>query len=206
MILRLLRGRAPAERADEVAEVLGGAYVRAARRFPGLTSYAAGVRVEGALVHFVLATTWDSVDDVARQTAGRLDRPVVALPASAQTDAIDHFELVGEAVPLIIGPSEGVVRVARMVVRPGREEEFYATVRRGLEDPTHRGELLAYHLGRRVGQTHDVAAVSVWRSGDALGRLVARETGAPLWASELEALLERFEVEHFDAVGPSGPG
>jgi hypothetical protein len=159
--------------------------------------------VERDLVHFVLTSTWESVEDVARQTHGRLDRPVSPLLDFMEMEEVQHYELVGEAVPIIVGPAEGVVRVARMHVRPGNEDDFYAVVRRGLAGPAESGDLLAYHLGRRVlPEGHDVAAVSVWRSERALGRIVAPESGEPMWAADLRPLLDWFEVEHFDAIPP----
>jgi hypothetical protein len=148
----------------------------------------------------VIATTWDSLDDIARQTHGSIDRPARPLLEFMAAEGIEHYELVGAPFPVLVAPPDAVVRVARMAIRPHREEEFYAAVRDGLRDVGPSGNLLAYHLGRRAENGHRAAAVSVWRSVDALGQLVAPETGAPLWAQSLEPLIEAFTVEHYDRV------
>lgn len=204
MILRLLRAHAPVDRAEEVAAALGGPLLAASRGLPGLSSYASGLRVDPEATRFVIASTWDSLTDIGRQTHGRLEQAVVALPEFAVSEDIEHLELVGAPFAIHVAPPSAVLRLARMTVRAGREEEFYSIVRGRIEGLQVIGDLLAYHLGRRVEEDRHVAtAVSVWRSVDALGEWVEPATGEPLWGRELGPLLEEFEVEHFDAVlGP----
>lgn len=187
-----------------MSETLAGEFIASARAMEGLTSYAAGLRVDDDAARFVIATTWQGVSDVVRQTHGLLDQPARPLLDYMTGDGPEHYELVGEPVPIHVATPNAVVRVARMRIRQNREEEFYAAVRHGLADVQATGNLLAYHLGRRVEGEHVAAAVSVWRSVDALGRHVAPAAGAPLWAGSLEHLLDEFEVEHFDAVEVSG--
>ncbi len=200
LILRLFRGRAPADRARDVADALAGQFLDAARAMHGLTSYAAGLRADEDGAHFVVASTWDAVANVVRQTHGALDRPATPLLEFMEPEGAEHYELVGDPVPIIVGPPEAVVRVAHMAVRTDREEEFYRAVRQGLAEVGPTGDLLAYHLGRRVENGHEAAVVSVWRSVEALGRIVAPGRDAPLWPHALEPLIDRFRVEHFDLI------
>jgi hypothetical protein len=200
LILRLFRGRAPAERAGDVASALAGRFLDAARAMHGLSSYAAGLRVDGDTAQFVIASTWDAVDDVVRQTHGTLDQPATPLLDFMEPEGAEHYELVGDPVPIIVAPPAAVVRVAHMAIRTDREEEFYRAVRQGLAEVGPTGDLLAYHLGRRVENGHEAAVVSVWRSAEALGRVVAPGRDAPLWPHALEPLIDRFRVEHFDLI------
>lgn len=199
MILRLFRARAAVDDAAEVARYLRGPILEAARGMEGLLSVAAGMRVDSDAVRFILASTWVGVEAVVRQTGGDLGGPAAPLPDYITPDGSEHLELVTEPILAHIASPDAVIRIARMRVRADREEEFYAIVRRGLADREVRDDLLAYHLGRRVTDGHEAVAVSVWRSEDALGLLVP-EAGAPLWRTELEPVLESFEVEHFGAV------
>jgi quinol monooxygenase YgiN len=199
-VLRLFRGRADVERADEVAAALHGESLAAARTVPGLVSYAGGLRTDADAVRFVIVSTWDTPADLARQTSPTFDRAARPLAGYMLAERIDHYELVTEPAAVIVAAPEAIVRVATMEILHGSEDLFYSAVRRGLEDPTASGDLLAYYLGRRGSNRHDVAAVSVWRSAAALGKVVRPETGEPLWA-DLRPLIEDFEVEHYDA-GP----
>ncbi len=188
-----------------MSDALAGEFLASARAMRGLTRYAAGLRVDADAAHFVIATTWEEFGDVVRQTGGALFDSARPLLDFMATEDVEHYELVGDPVPIHVATPDAVVRVARMRVRANREEEFYAAVRAGLAGVQPSGGLLAYHLGRRVEDGHLAAAVSVWRSVHALGEVVATDSGSPLWADALRPLLDTFEVEHFDAVrvGPA---
>lgn len=165
----------------------------------GLSSYAGALRVDEDAARFVVMSTWDSFADLARRTHGALDEPATPLLDFMRVDGAEHYELVGEPFVVHVATPDAIVRVARMTVEPGREEEFYEIVRRGLVELHPSGNLLAYHLGRRVERVHVAAAVSVWRSAEAL-EAVAPDADQPLWAADLVPLLSQFDVEHFDAV------
>jgi quinol monooxygenase YgiN len=173
---------------------------------PGLTSYAAGFRVDGDETRWVVTSTWDTLDQLAHETGGHLSRPATPLLEHMTEDGAEHYELVSEPSTIHVATPEAVVRIARMTIDRGEEESFYAVVRRGLESIRARERLLAYHLGRRIEhERHVAAAVSVWRSSAALEEVVEPETGEPLWADEIRPLLTSFEVEHFDAILPARP-
>jgi quinol monooxygenase YgiN len=182
-----------------VAAALHGEFLEAARALPGLVSYAGGLRTDADAARFALVSTWDTPAHLARRTSPTFDRSAFPLGDYMQAERIDHYELVTDPVALIVAAPDAIVRVATMEVLRAGEDLFYSAVRRGLKDPTESGDLLAYYLGRRGSNRHDVAAVSVWRSAAALGKVVRPETGEPLWA-DLRPLIEDFEVEHYDAA------
>ncbi len=199
MILRLLVARGPSRDRDALADHLAGPYLDAGRRL-GLSSYAAGVRVDGPAVRFVIASTWERVEQLRAVLGEALDRPVAPLLPGMNAEEAEHFELVSNPVPVHPATAGAVLRLARMRVRPGREEEYYAVVRRGVTAGSRSGELLSYHVGRRVEGGHVAAAVSAWRTRSVLGDLVDEGVPRPLWGDELTPLLEQFTVEHFQAI------
>ena len=203
MILRLFVGSGSSSDRDDLAAHLEGPYLEAGRRL-GLSSYAAGVRVDGPVLRFVIASTWEHVEQLRAVLGDALDRPVAPLPPGLTAEPVEHFELVSNPVPVHPATAGAVLRLARMRVLPGREEEYYAVVRRGVTAGSQSGELLSYHLGRRVEGGHVAAAVSAWRSRSVLGDLVDEDVPRPLWGDELTPLLEQFTVEHFEAVRLAG--
>jgi hypothetical protein len=202
VILRLFVGSAPADARATVAAHLAGPYLEVGRD-AGLASYAAGVRTDGPAVRFLVASTWERVEPLREALQDALDRPLAPLLPGMAVELVEHFELVSDPVPVHAATADAVLRLARMVVKPGREEEFYGVVRRGVSEGSRRGDLLSYHLGRRVEGNHVAAAVSAWRSPSVLAELV-NDADRPLWGDELTPLLERFTVEHFEAVRLAG--
>lgn len=199
MILRLFVGSAPADARAEVAAHLAGRYLAVGRDLE-LSSYAAGLRVDGPALRFVVASTWERVEQLRAVIGDALDRPVEPLLPGMMTETVDHFELVSDPVPVQTPTADAVLRVARMVVSAGREEEFYAVVRHGVSEGSRTGDLLSYHLGRRVDGPHLAVAVSVWRSRSALGGVLEEQMEQPAWTAQVAPLLDTFTVDHFDVV------
>jgi hypothetical protein len=202
VILRLFIGSAPIDARDAVQAHLAGPYLDVGRAI-GLSSYAAGLRVDGPTVRFLVASTSQRVEPLRAALGDALDRPLAPLLPGVTPEGVEHFELVSDPVPVHPATADAVLRLARMVVKAGREEEFYSVVRRGVSEGSRRGDLLSYHLGRRVEGSHLAAAVSAWRSPGALGELV-HDADRPLWGDELTPLLEGFTVEHFEAIRLAG--
>jgi len=195
MILRVVSGRIPAGRIDEVVDAYREDYVPIARETPGLDLFVVAGRPAGDGGHEIAGMTiWTSVEAALEAYAGNLAalRTLDDRSHGETLSRVDYYEVDEGGARRRSGSSTRLRLTAGKVAR-GLDADIQQELRRRL--PELPPEVVAAWVGRRVlGADVEIALVTTW---SAVPAGVALD--APIWPT-ISDRYDTFRVMVYDIL------
>jgi hypothetical protein len=203
MPLRLFCGRVIAGREDDFIDMLRRGVERESPA-PGLLSYMCGYRREEGVDRFLLASAWNSEEELVAAVGKDPLRHPDALDKMAgviEAEQIEHFELVRPLPAGILDAPGAVIRMSRAVVRPGRLEALLAFLARKQREIDAAKLLLGWMIGwRQRGDRMEWAGVSAWPSPLQFEAIADSGLADSMLFAELDELITDFRLEVYQAI------
>lgn len=206
MLLRVIRGTVAAGRETDFIAVCRQ-QVSDLGRAPGLAAFISGYRRVAGIDQFILAATWDSIEQ-AESVAGTQGRPVVAerLAGIATVESFDVYTVIEPVFRGIVDAPGGVVRFTTGTVPNEARSQMLAWLRdpgrERVKDIQHL--MLGWAVGERPIDGSDaieVVGASAWPSQLVIEAIADEgRTDAPLYA-EADRFAADFHVEVYRAIG-----
>jgi PAS domain S-box-containing protein len=202
LILRLLRGRANSCQRAQLLDFVRQHAITDALRLPGLVSFQPAVAERDGQLDVMVASAWQGFDELAAVNQMVTSPMPLSTAEGLITDArIDHYELALGAARML--PLNGArMRVALSTLKPNSEGTFFERVRNATEAMLDTPGLIAFLIGRRVGEGGDeIAAVTLWDADESIRTPIVPPGGAPLAGMDVADLLTGAPVAtHYDAL------
>jgi hypothetical protein len=203
MPLRLFRGRVLSGRETDFIDLLRRGVEREAPA-PGLLSFMAGYRRVSGSDRFVLASAWDSEDDLRRALgADPIGHPntLDKMAGVIEAEQIDHYELIRPVPSGLLDAPGAVLRVTRAIVLPGRFDALRTWLARKQREFTTAQMMLGWLVGwREREQRIEIAGVSAWASPMHFEAVADSGDAGRMLFTELDEYLTDFELEIFQAI------
>jgi len=194
MILRIVRGRAAADRFDGVVAPFEDRFLTTAGSTPGLVRCHVAVRgVDGTPAEVVVVTFWETVEAALDADRGHLDEATALDGAdSGMRREVAYFE-VDDLTLRRSDADWNVLRITVGRVARGLDAEIQHELRtrmHGLE-----GEMTEGYVGRRIlGDDVEIAFISAWERPPA-----TRSLEAPFW-TDISERYDAFEVATYEPI------
>jgi PAS domain-containing protein len=203
MIIRLLRGTVPVGREGPLVERLRSLELDTPP--PGFIRASFGFRRSETDLGFVALTTWDSIESIARVTAGS---PGGAVPSQPPGRELEHVSVdLYEAADESLVPPDGDAAALGLIwgkVAPHAEAAAHEMIRAIAPGVVAAG-VRGIHVGRRMveGQS-ELLVIASWRDRLAL-HAFARQRSRGAIDPEFLKLLTDWRFETYDCLAPGTP-
>lgn len=200
MILRIVRGRVPADRLDALSEGFRSSYAPVARGRPGLVRFHAAVRADADGYELVVVTFWSSLAAASDALGGDLSSPKTldGLASVATMTDVTYFEVDETQLRRSESPAS-VLRLTFGRVARGVDAEIQHELRKRLHEL--EPAMTEAYVGRRiVGTDVEIAFVSAWATDR-----TSRSMDEPFWP-EISARYDTFDVRTYQPIVSGAEG